>query len=300
MGLFEKALEGSVMSTHILIRADVSKAVLLQAYQIATDFELRYSAYKEDSFLNQINKNAGEKETLLEKQDEALFAQSIKASIETNGLFDISIGSLSHGAYHFGFSNQKIASHQEIKKASSLINYQNISLSKQSIFLKQKGMRIDLGGIGKGYVTKLITKFLLQNGAKKMLVDVGGEIVSMGKSYHIAIKSPFEDKNIATIKTSKEPLSISTSGDYERFIDKNNHHILNTKIGKSKHFYHSLTLMQNSLNIDLLDAYATALFNTKEIKSLSDRLDISTLCIDKEKTISLYNREKLSLEKIEF
>ena len=63
MAFFEKALKASVMSTHLLIKANVSKKILLQAHKIATDFESRYSAYKEDSFLNTINHNAGKTPT---------------------------------------------------------------------------------------------------------------------------------------------------------------------------------------------------------------------------------------------
>jgi thiamine biosynthesis lipoprotein len=161
-------------------------------------------------------------------------------------------------------------------------------------------MRIDLGGIGKGYVSKLIAKFLLDNGAKKILVDVGGEIISIGKSFVVAIKNPFEDKILATIKTSKEPISISTSGDYERFIDKDNHHIIDTKEGKSNLYYSSMTIIKNSLDIDLLDAYATALFNTPNIKPLVNKLNISAITIDKDNTISLYHIDKLNIDKIEF
>ena len=300
MAIFEKALEGNVMSTHILIRADVKKDILLKAYQISKDFEDRYSAYKENSLISTINKNSGLKATKILDEDIEIFNKSIQASKDTNGLFDITIGSLSHGVYHFGFKNQKIASKQDIKKAKSLISFKNIELKNNSIFLKQKNMRIDLGGIGKGYVSKLIAKFLLDNGAKKMLVDVGGEIISMGKSYVIAIKNPFKEGIIATIKTSKEPISISTSGDYERFIDRDNHHIIDTKEGKSNLYYSSMTIIKNSLDIDLLDAYATALFNQQNIKPLINRLDISAIVIDRDKTISLHNIDKLKLDKIEF
>jgi len=300
MSIFEKVLEGKVMSTKILIRADVNKNILLQAYQISKDFEDRYSAYKENSFLNQINTNAGLKKTPLLTKDIDIFNQAIKVSTQTDGLFDITIGSLSHGAYHLGFVNQKVANKKEIQKAKLLIDYKNIELKDDYIFLKQKNMRVDLGGIGKGYVSKLIAKFLLDNGAKKILVDVGGEIISIGKSYNIAIQSPYEKKIIATIKTSKEPISISTSGDYERFIDYNNHHIIDTNRGKSNLFYSSMTVIKNGIDIDLLDGYATALFNTPKIKPLIDKLEISAITIDKDKIVSLYNIDRLKLDKIEF
>jgi len=305
MAFFEKALKASVMSTHLLIRANVSKKILLQAYTLATDFEKRYSAYKEDSFLNLINHNAGKIATSISPKDYALFHASLQASEATNGLFDISIGALSHGAYHFGFSNQAKASIQSITKQKSLVNYKNIILSKERILLKNKNMRLDLGAIGKGFVAKEIALFLAQNKATKILVDVGGEIVTRGKSYTIAIKAPFQgkkDHSIAIIKTSKSDMSISTSGSYERFIDEKNHHILDHKKGSSQQYYTSMTLLQNSWNIDKLDAYATALYNQPKAKleAYCKALNLSLIAVEKNDNIIDISSDTLALKSLGF
>lgn len=298
MAFFEKALKAKVMSTHLLIRANVSKHILLQAHKIATDFESRYSAYKEDSFLNTINKNAGKTSTPCTPEDYALFAASLKASEQTNGLFDISMGVLSHGAYHFGFANESKASKEIVEKYKDLVNYKDIQLTPESIVLKRKGMRLDLGGIGKGYVARQIALFLESKGATKILVDVGGEIVTRGKSYNIAIKDPFHQEaeaNIAYIKTSKEDMAISTSGSYERFIDEENHHILDHKKGLSNHYYTSMTLLQNSWNIGFLDAYATALYNqpVKNLNAYCKSLNLSLIAVESDAHIIKINLEKL-------
>ena len=302
MALFEKALEAKVMSTHLLIRANVSKNILLQAHKIATDFESRYSAYKEDSFLNTINQNAGKTSTPCTPEDYALFGTSIKASEQTDGLFDISIGALSHGAYHFGFSNEQNISKKTLETQKKLVNYKNITLTQNSIMLYIEGMRLDLGGIGKGYIAKQIALFLAHQGASKILVDVGGEIITRGKSYTIALKDPFNEGNIALIKTSKDDLSISTSGSYERFIDTDHHHILNTSVGTSSNYYSSMTILQNGWNIDYLDAYATALFNQPplELKEMGEKLDLSIITIDKKVIVTPYEIEKLNLSSITF
>jgi len=293
------------MSTHLLIRANVSKNILLQAHKIATDFESRYSAYKKDSYLNSINKNAGKIPTPCTPEDYALFFASLKASEQTNGLFDISMGVLSHGVYHFGFANESKASKKEIEKNRGLVNYKNIELSPESILLKRKGMRLDLGGIGKGYVAKQIALFLEKKGATKILVDVGGEILTRGKSYTIAIKDPFnpdEKANIAYIKTSKEDMAISTSGSYERFIDEENHHILDHKNGSSNHYYTSMTLLQNSWDIEFLDAYATALYNqpVENLNAYCDSLNLCLIAIESDAHIIKLNLEKLKLKSLQF
>jgi len=290
------------MSTHLLIRANVSKAILLEAYAIAKAFEARYSAYKEDSFLNQINKLSGKKSLTCKDEDILLFKRCIKASKDTDGAFDISMGALVHGAYHFGFSNQKIATKESIKKQKQLVNYRFIEIENNNIFLKKMGMRLDLGGIGKGYVAKEIALFLEKKGATKMLINVGGEIISKGKSYTVSIKDPLSEQNIAIIKTSKEAISISTSGDYERFIDsRENHHILDSDLGVSSNEYSSMTLIQNGLGIDILDAYATAMFNNplESLKKFAKKQNFASISIDKQNDIVFTNMQSIRLKSIE-
>jgi len=302
MALFEKALEASVMSTHILIRANVSKSVLFEAYKIATDFEERYSAYKKESFLSEINAKAHQENVKCQPRDIELFERCHEASLLSEGEFDITIGSLSHGAYHFGFSNQKVATEKELQVKKEFVNFKLIRLDKESIAFKKKGVRLDLGGIGKGYVAKLIASYLKDRGATKLLVDVGGEIISLGKSYTIGIKNPFKDENIAYIKTSKEPMSISTSGDYERFIDSPEHnHILNKESAKSSNKYSSMTVLQNGFEIDILDAYATAMFNKDRdyIREFSKKMAMATIIIDKDSNMILNNTKELKFNSIE-
>jgi len=108
--------------------------------------------------------------------------------------------------------------------------------------------------------------------------------------------------DIALVKTSKTPLSFSTSGNYLRFIDKNNHHILDKSLGKSSNYYSSLSIMQNSWDIDLLDAYATALFNQSpsKLKNMNKKLQLSIIAIHQDREISLQNIEKLDIKSLSF
>jgi thiamine biosynthesis lipoprotein len=302
MALFDKALEAKVMSTHLLIRANLSKKLLYEAYEIAKAFEARYSAYQEHSFLSEINRAAGKEPVLCTAEDLHLFQRALLASKQTQGRFDISIGALSHGAYHFGFSNQSLASKALLKAQQRLVNYTKIAVDEKSIFLEEEGMRLDLGGIGKGYAARLIALFLKEAGATRILVDVGGEIVTEGKAFTIALRDPSGDGYVGYIKTGKKALSISTSGDYERFIDEKNHHIINTEKGASSTYYHAMTVMRDGWDIDLLDAYATALFNIEpvELVPAAHHLNVSVLAIARNGDIRYLNPDKVSLSNISF
>jgi len=303
MALFEKALKAKTMSTQLLIRANVSKSILYKAYEIAKNFEERYSAYKQESFINKINSASGTDRIQCNSEDIKLFARCIEASQNSDGYFDITMGALTHGAYHFGFTNQSKAPKKLLEQQRKLVDFKWIDLDDTSILLMKKGMRLDLGGIGKGYVCKKIALFLKENGATKALVDVGGELVSFGKSYTVALKDPFTESNIAYIKTSKEPISISTSGDYERFItSKETNHILNKVSGMSPNIYSSMSVIQNGFDIDMLDAYATAMFNKNFdlVKSFAKKFNFATISIDKESAVLLNNIRDLKLNSIEF
>ncbi|MDQ7042165.1 MAG: FAD:protein FMN transferase, partial [Sulfurimonas sp.] len=245
---------------------------------------------------------ASNESVLCKEEDIVLFERCLEASILTDGAFDITIGSLSHGAYHFGFSNQKVATPQEIDSKKKLVDSQLFEIEENSVSFKRSGVRIDLGGIGKGYVAKLIALFLKKSGATKALVDVGGEMVSFGKSYTVAIKDPFSEGNIGFIKTSKEAISISTSGDYVRFVEsQKTNHILNTETGKSSNLYSSITILQNGFDIDMLDAFATALFNkdSQYIREFSKKRNIGIITIEKDSNLVFTNTNNLGISSIE-
>ena len=265
MGFFERGLKAKVMSTELVMEADLPKKILFEAYEYVKKFEATFSAYRDDSLLNLINKNAGIKSVKCNNFALELFEEALNIAKISDGAFDPTIGALTQGLYGFGTSHQKIPSKKDIEDKKKLVDYKNFVINGDEVFLKQKGMRLDFGGIGKGYVAQKLIEFFRQKGAKKALVNVGGEICVFGKNYNIAVKNPYEDKNIAIVKTSKEAFSISTSGDYERYIkDKKYHHILDSKKATQNHFYSSITLLKNGFYGTLLDAVATIAFNLPE------------------------------------
>ncbi len=302
MFLFETALKTTVMTTEVLIQANVSKKILFECLDIAKNFEDKYSAYKEDSLVGKINKNAAVKNVVCSKEELYIFEKALNIAKLSNGKFDPTIGALTQGSYGFGYQNKKIPSKQELANKQKLVNYKNVEIGENTIFLKEKGMRLDLGGIGKGYVADIISAHLQKKGATKALVSVGGEICTFGKSYNIAIKDPFSHKNIAVIKTLKEPLSLSTSGDYERYIGtREHHHILDTKSALSNNFYSSITIVKNGTDATTLDGLTTLLFNSKEseLAELSKKFNIALVAITPQKKIIFENFENLNIKNIE-
>jgi thiamine biosynthesis lipoprotein len=302
MFFLENGLKATVMSTVLMIEANVSKKVLYESLDIAKEFEAKYSAYREDSLLSQINKFSGVKAIECSAEELEIFKKSLEIAKISNGLFDPTMGALTQGLYGFGTDHEKIPSTKELQKYKKLVDYKALEISDSDIFLAKKGMRLDLGGIGKGYVSDKIMEHLIKRGATKAIVSVGGEICSFGKEYNIAIKNPFSDGNFGVIKTSKELVSISTSGDYERYIvSKDNHHILDNQSAKSNHYYSSLTVIKNSLEATLLDGVATIAFNSKrnDLKNIAKKFEVAIIAITPLQEIYFENFSNLNIKSFE-
>ncbi len=302
MALFEKALRTTVMSTELLIRANVSKKVLYECLEIAKEFERTYSAYREDSLLSKINQASGLKSVTCSDEELEIFKIALQMAEISKGAFDPTIGALSQGLYGFGTKNPKIPSTSELLKSKSLVDYRCMQIDKNEIYLQNRGMRLDLGAIGKGFVADKIIRHLLSKDATRALVSVGGEICSFGKKYNIAIRDPFSQDNIGVIKSSKKLLSISTSGDYERFIgSKENHHILDNSSAKSNHYYSSVTIIKNGADATTLDGVATVVFNASKdrLKEIAQQFGVAIIAITPQKEIVFENFSDIDIEALE-
>jgi thiamine biosynthesis lipoprotein len=292
--LFEKALQATVMSTALLIRARTSKALLMEAYGAIREFEEKLSAYKPGSLLEEINKAAGKHPVACDRETLALVGQALKIARETGGRFDPTIGALSQGAYGFGTEREKLPQIREFEAGRALVDYRAVQISDGSVFLEKEGMRLDLGGIGKGYAAEAAALFLQARGARHALVSVGGEICCFGRTFTVGVKDPFGAGNLAVLTTTKEPLSVATSGDYERFIgSRRHHHILNAASGLPTQGYAGMTLIKKGLCATELDALATALFSTPEteLAAFAKTHDLALMAVASDGRVILTNLE---------
>ncbi len=227
---------------NLALDAPDEKGVLELSFDILKNFERRFSLNDENSMLNLINKNAGIKPI---KVDEDLF-NLIKigkdASIKTKTNFNIAIGTLVK-LWNIGFNNEKVPSQKEIEQALKLINPKDIILDEniKTVYLQKKGMKIDLGGLAKGYFADLIRNLWIDKGISSGLIDIGRNIHTIGGSkkqnyefWKIAIKDPLNQNKTLDCDLEIKNKSIVTSGIYERKFEESGkiyHHILSSKTG---------------------------------------------------------------------
>ena len=232
----------------------LEKAVLhhsTKVFKLLADVEHSLSSFDQNAPLYRLNKFGciDANRHLLEA-----IVLSKKFYKETDGYFDITIGSITKRLYRFGQDNQVIPSNDALKAA--YLNIDGISVDKQRICIK-KGITLDLGGMGKGFGVDVAATYLKEVGVKKGYVALWGDIRCFG-GCSLYIRSPFAPKPFVEL-VGKEELGISTSGIYRRFVkSKKYHHLIDPKrLTQGAHFA-SVTLFGKSTNA-ALDAYATAI-----------------------------------------
>lgn len=215
---------------------------------------------------SQINKNAGIRPVKVSKELFSLIERSIAISKLTDGAFDISYASMDK-VWKYDGSMQELPSDQVIKNSVLRVGYQNIRLDKESqtVFLLNKGMKIDFGANGKGYAADKAKELLISHGVKAGIINASGDMNTWGKQpngedWMVAITNPF-NKNKAFGLLPITNGAVVTSGNYEKYVvlnGKRYSHIIDPRTGYPSTGIISVTVFAKSA--ELADALATAIF----------------------------------------
>lgn len=254
------------------------KLVLVKAYQEMQRIENLLSCYKDSSEISAINREAGIHPVKVSYETLSMLKRADAYCKKYNGVFDVTIGPLSD---LWGFSEDKVIvlpRDQEIKELDKLVNYKNIVINEKdtTVFLKKKGMSIDLGGIAKGYAIDRGSAVLKENGITNFILNAGGDIYVSGTKdndtqWKLGIKHP-RNTNDLVAEFDLRDYAVATSGDYERFKIINGvryHHILNPATGYPGKLSQSSTVIAPTA--EEADATATYIFLLGWKKSLEDK-----------------------------
>lgn len=222
------------------------------------------TTYNDESQTNQINANAGIAPVKVDKEVFDLIQRSIKISEITQGAFDITYGSIDKSLWNFDKTMTRLPDAHLAKKLVRLINYHNIILDekKSTVFLKEKGMRIGFGGIGKGYAAERAKMILQKNGVESGIVNAAGDLTTWGyqpdgKPWTIGISDP-DNAQHAFSHLDITNMSVATSGNYEKFVmidGKKYSHTIDPKTGLPITGIKSVTVI--CPNAEIADAMAT-------------------------------------------
>ena len=230
------------------------------------------STGKETSEVSRLNRSG---EAVLSPTVANLVKRSLGIYKKTDGLFDITIYPLME-LWGFPTKNYRVPSEKEIEEKLKLVGSDKIDFNEETrkISFKNKGMEIDFGGIGKGYITDELVKILTDEKVESAIINLGGNVFGFrkkpdGSLWNIAIRDPNEpDKYMAAIRL--EDSAVITSGGYERYFEENGiiyHHILDPRTGKpSDSGLKSVSII--SKDGTLADALSTSLFIMGEEKAV--------------------------------
>lgn len=222
------------------------------------------TTFSEESETALINRNAGVAPVCVSGETFGIIERSIRISRITQGAFDITYGSVDKNLWNFDTNMNSLPDAVTAKKMTRLINYRNIELDKTdfSVKLKEKGMRIGFGGIGKGYAAERAKLVMKEKGAGSGIVNASGDMTTWGLQpsggpWTIGIADPDSKEQVFSYMNITD-MAVATSGNYEKFIMVNGRkysHTINPKTGLPVRGIKSVTIF--SPNAEIADAMAT-------------------------------------------
>jgi len=226
------------------------------------------SVWRDGSDVNRLNAAAGLRPIPVSAEVREVLAVARQVSEWTDGRFDITFGALA-GLWKFDYQDKDgtIPARADVLARLPLINYRDVELDERAgtAYLKRQGMRVNLGGIGKGYAVDRAVGILRARGFTDFMVQAGGDLYVAGRRgdrpWRLGIRDPRgpADKSFAALDLTDG--TFSTSGDYERFFIKDGrryHHILDLSVGEPARGCRSVTLVTDQAVI--ADALAKGVF----------------------------------------
>ena len=271
-----------IMGTRITVELWADDPAAAQSAIDAVLDEMRHvdesmSTYKPTSEVSRVNANAANGPMPISKELFDLLTTSREYSVLTDGAFDITYASI---GYLYDFRGRTRPNEAQITRLLPAVDYRHVVLDtgRQSVRFSQKNVRIDLGGIAKGYSVDRGVEVLKARGFTRAYVSAGGDsrIVGdrFGKPWMVGIRDPRKGAGHVITSIPLVDAAISTSGDYERFFEEDGvryHHIIDPRTGRSASKVRSATV---------IGPYATR----------TDGLSKTAFVLGPEKAMEIYNR----------
>ncbi|MFB0551967.1 MAG: FAD:protein FMN transferase [Phycisphaerae bacterium] len=244
------------------------------------------SDYKSDSEISELNRDGFKTAVHLSKSTYEVLQRSIEFSKLTDGAFDVTVGPLVD-LFRAAKDNQILPGEDDIFQAKSKVGFEKLKLDDQNrtVQFAVEGMRLDLGGIAKGYAVDKAVEAMQTSGAIGGMVDIGGDIRCFGappkgkEHWLIGVQNPDLNEDIPEqnliLKLKLADGASATSGDYQQFVlieGKRHSHIIDRKTGTSAQGLSSVTIIaENATDADAL-ATAVSVMGTEKGLALIEKL----------------------------
>jgi thiamine biosynthesis lipoprotein len=229
--------------------------------------EALMSGWREGSDVQRLNAAAGRTEVPVSTEVRNVLREARRVSEWTGGKFDVTFGALS-GLWKFDHDqDDRVPDAGEVRRRLALIDYRGLDVDEDAgtAFLRRAGMRVHLGGIGKGYAIDRAVELLVRRGVRDFIIQSGGDLYAAGRRgdrpWRLGIRDPRgpADRSFAALDVTDG--TFSTSGDYERFFVRDGrryHHILDPDRGEPARGCRSVTIVTDRAVI--ADGLSTGVF----------------------------------------
>ncbi|MDD5635547.1 MAG: FAD:protein FMN transferase [Atribacterota bacterium] len=253
MNFWQKAADNSeytythsyqAMGTTIDIKVNTSdsegRKITKKVIQLIDNIEEIMNFHNPSSQISKVNCKAGKSWVSVNTELYFVVSESKRYAHFTKGFFDITTGVLTAVWNHYT-KVKNIPPHYLVEEALKLVNYKDILINKKNkkVKLKREGQKIDLGGIAKGYAANQVIELFRKMGFTSGLINLGGNVSLLGTNLErqpwvVGIQNPNRERGKSLGVVFLSDTSAVTSGDYERYFQKNNivyHHILSPYTG---------------------------------------------------------------------
>lgn len=254
------------------------------------------SVNKDGSQIDAVNAKSGESADVVGPDALSIIERDLKLSAWSDGAFDPTVEPLSK-LWGIGTDHARLPSKAEIAAAKSLIGWKDIVVdsAKRTVFLRRKGMGLDLGSTSKGFAADDVAAIIRKAGVKKAVIDLGGNVLVVGsrpdgKPWRIGLQNPFSGERGDYIGiASLADKTMVTSGVYERFFIKDGkryHHILDTSTGYPVDNGLMSVTVVTPKSFDA-DGFTTAIFALGREKgmALGREQGVDVIIVDKDKKV---------------
>lgn len=242
--------------------ADVAYEALVTLHHV----DSLMSNWTTTSEVARINREAAKRTVTANPEVADVLSFATRVGEESNGAFDITVEPLVR-LWGFLGGQPRVPSHDEINQVMSRVGHDKIDYDPEhrTIRFARDGVKIDLGGIAKGYGVDRVADILRARGVDNALIDLSGNMVAIGDAagktgWTVGIRDP-SDTYPFLARLNLRDEAVATSGDYEQFVDEGGRrygHILDPRTGMSARGVTSVTVV--SSHAMTCDAWATALF----------------------------------------
>ena len=282
---------GSLVTITSVARSEAAaQAAATAGFSEIHRLEQLLSTWIPTSELSQVNASAGVKPVHVSPETMTVVRRAIQVGKMTNGGFNVAIGPAVE-AWSV-IEGQRIPTESELDALRPLVDLQAVhaDVREQTIFLEKAGMRIDVGGIGKGYAADQAVDALRRADAIAGIVALSGDIKTFGrlpggKMFPVGIQHPRQDGSVlAWIDLQDE--AISTAGDYERFFEREGvryHHILDPRTLQPARSCQSVTVIaREGVWADGLDTGIFVMGPERGMELVEQLPDVEAIIVDQD------------------